>query len=99
MLTRTPCATPPPCLAACSPHGCSRCSHAKRDGAIKSGHNHTDVEAEDLAIQEHERAERLTLCGGTDPAFHGEPRQKRCDLGRSHRRGMLLVVEEDIPPD
>jgi hypothetical protein len=61
--------------------------------------DHTDVDAEDLPVQEHERAKRLTLRGRTEPAFHGEPRQKRRDLAGSHRGGMLLVVEEDVPPD
>jgi len=46
-----------------------------------------------LSVQDHDRVERLALCGRRDLALHGQMGEKRFHLGRPHLRGMPLPME------
>ena len=66
-----------------------------------SGHmlDRPDIEAEYLTVQKHQRAQRLVLGGCADPSGDGEPREKCHNLGRAHRRRVLLLMKDDVPPN
>ena len=52
-------------------------------------------DAQDVAVEEEERAERLVLRRGGDSLVGSEVREKLADLARAHLRGMALAMEED----
>ena len=55
--------------------------------------------AEDLAIEEEQRAEGLVLRGGGDVALDGQVGEERLDLRAAHIFGVALAVEQDEAPD
>lgn len=58
-----------------------------------------EVFLEHVAVKEQDGAERLILGGGRHPFFHSQIAQESADLGFSHFRWVLLVVEENEPLD
>jgi hypothetical protein len=58
-----------------------------------------DVKAEYRFVQKQHRAQRLILRRRADLFVDGEPREKRDKLGRAHRRRVLLLMKEDVPPN
>ena len=57
------------------------------------------VAPQNLAVEEHERAERLVLCRCAHPRVDRERRKKGSDLLFSHLGWMPLLVEQDESPN
>ena len=55
-----------------------------------------------MPVQEHDRVERLVLCGRRDLALHGQMGEKRFHLGRApspRDAAFQLPMEQDEAPD
>lgn len=58
-----------------------------------------DLEAEHLAVEKQQRAQRLVLGGSRHLAVDGERGEEARELGRSHLGGVTLAVEQDVATD